>query len=342
MSFQEKNESNNNEMSKSQEMASIDAVKTSNKGHELTCQLKNVPVSFVNALRRTLLTGIPTVVIRDVQIHENTTQIPHEMLKHRMEMLPVDVLPTDAGTIKEAKIELHVLADKGAKDIRIITTDDFKIESAREKLLMRDRDLDTPILFLKMRPNETVRITASLAVENELVSQVCTATSMWHVDEERVKAARKAYEESGNDARVFDNILYQREYSRDARGRPNWFDLAIESVGVISATDLLKMAVSILRKKVDEYVKEALENIQRESDEGSYTISLPQGGHTIGYLMQEVMYSDANVNFVAYDIPHPLRNVMTLRFNTKKAPEAVVNLTKTTIEEYCSVVEKGL
>lgn len=341
MSFQEKNESNNNEMSESQ-MASIEAVKTSNKGHEMTCELKNVPVSFVNALRRTLLNGIPTVVIRDVQILENTTQIPHEMLKHRVEMLPVDVLPTDAGTIKEAKIELHVLPDKGAKDIRIITTDDFKIESAREKLLMRDRDLNTPILFLKMRPNETVRITASLAVENELVSQVCTATTRWHIDEERAKAARKAYEEAGNDVRVFDNTLYQREYSRDARGRPNWFDLSVESVGVISATDLLKMAVSILRKKVDEYMKEALENIQREADEGSYTVALPQGGHTVGYLFQEVMYSDANVNFVAYDIPHPLKNIMVLRFNTKKAPEAVLNLAKTTIEEYCSVVEKGL
>jgi DNA-directed RNA polymerase subunit L len=207
---------------------------------------------------------------------------------------------------------------------------------------MRDRDLDTPILFLKMRPNETVHIKATLAVENELVSQVCTASTMWHVDEERAKAARKAYEEAGNDPRVFDNILYQREYSRDARGRPNWFDLFIESVGVVSATDLLKMAISILRKKLDEYMKDAVENIQREADDGSYTISLPQGGHTIGYLIQEVMYSDANVNFVAYDIPHPLKNVMTLRFNTKKTPEAVLNLAKTTIEEYCSVVEKGL
>jgi DNA-directed RNA polymerase subunit L len=342
VSFQEKNESNNNEMSKSQQMASIEAVKTSNKGNLMTCELKNVPVSFVNALRRTLLHGLPTVVLRDVQILENTTQIPHEMLKHRVEMLPVDVQPTDAGTIKDAAVELHILADKGAKDIRIITTDDFKIEGAREKILMRDRDLDTPLLFLKMRPNETVHIKAKLSVESLLVSQVCTASTRWHVDEERAKAARKAYEEAGNDVRVFDNTLHQREYSRDEKGRPNWFDLSIESVGVIPSLELLKMALSILRKSVLDYMAEALENIQREADEGSYTISLEQGGHTVGYLVQETMYSDANVNFVAYNIPHPLRNTMVLKFNTKKSPEAVLNLAKTTIEEYCSVVEKGL
>lgn len=323
-------------------MASIENVKTKNNGFELTCELKKFPVSFVNGIRRVVLANIPTVVIRDVKILENTSQMPHEMMKHRVEMLPINVHPNDASTIKDAKIELRMRIDKDAKDVKVVTTNDFVVESGREKLLMHDRDLDTPILFLKLRPSEGVHIKGRLSVESENVSQVCLCTTAWHVDEELASAARKAFVDQGNDQRIFDNSLYQRFYSRGPNGRPDWFDLAIESVGVLQASEILKMATTILRKKVTDYVKEALENIQRENDEGSYTISLEQGGHTVGTLMQEVMYSDANVDFVSYDIPHPLRNTMVIRFHTKKSPESILKLAKDTIEEYCSVVEKGL
>jgi DNA-directed RNA polymerase subunit L len=323
-------------------MATIENIRAANKGFELSCELKNFPVSFVNALRRILIGNLPTVVIRDVQILENTTQLPYEMLKHRVEMLPVNVLPTDASTIRDAKVELRILPDKESDRVRTITTDDFVVESGREGLLMKDRDLGTPLLFLRVRKGESVHIKARLAVETEQDSQVCTATTGWHIDPELAAAARKEYVEAGNDGRVFDNSIVQRYYSRDEKGRPNWFDMTIESIGVLQSKDLLKMAVGVLRKKIDSYVKEALENIQRESDEGTYSISLEQGGHTVGYLMQEVIYSDSNVSFVSYDIPHPLRNTMILRFHTSKKPESILKTAKDAIDEYCLVVENNL
>lgn len=313
--------------------------KTSNRGFELSCEIRNVPVSFMNALRRTLLSGIPTVVIRDVEVLDNTTQMPHEMLKHRFEMLPVNVSPEDTATIRDAKIELRVLGE--AKD-RMLTTDDFVVESGREKILMRDRDMDTPLVFLRVRNGETVHIKGRLAVETANVSQVCTATTSWKVDEELAKIDKKKYVEDGGDPRAFDNFYIQRSFSRDERGRPNWFDLSIESVGVMKSRDILKYAVSILRKQLDDYMKDALENIRREHEEGSYTITLEQGGHTLGALLQEVIYSDQNVGFVCYDIPHPLRTTMVLRFHTKKSPESVLRTAKETIEEYYSLVEKVL
>jgi DNA-directed RNA polymerase subunit L len=61
------------------------------------------------------------------------------------------------------------------------------------------------------------------------------------------------------------------------------------------------------------------------------------GGHTIGVLMQEVIYAD-EVQFVSYDIPHPLKPEMVLRFNTKKSPEKVLETARKSIEEYCSLI----
>jgi DNA-directed RNA polymerase alpha subunit len=157
MSFHEKNGTNYNEMAESK-MAAIESLKTSKDGFEVSFHLRNFPVSFVNALRRIVMANIPTVVLRDVQILENTTQLPHEMLKHRFEMLPVNVSPDDTATIREAMVELQIVANKEQKSVETITTDNFAIHSAREKILMRDRDLDTPILFLRVRPGEAVHI----------------------------------------------------------------------------------------------------------------------------------------------------------------------------------------
>jgi len=323
-------------------MPSIESVKTSKNGFELFFHLRNFPVPFVNALRRIMLANIPTVVIRDVQILENTTQLPHEMLKHRFEMLPVNVSPDDTATIREAMIELHVVANKEQKGVETITTDNFGVHSAREKILMRDRELDTPMLFLKVRPGEGVHIRGKLAVENQGVSQVCNCTTGWHIDPELAKTNRKIWVEQGKDPREFDNFYIQRSYSADAKGRPNWFDFTIESVGVIKPKEILETALGILRKRMDDYIKEALNHIRREQDEGAYSVSLEQGGHTLGALLQEVIYSDQNVGFVSYDIPHPLKNEMVVHFSTPKQPESILKTAKEVIEEYCSVVEKGL
>jgi DNA-directed RNA polymerase subunit L len=323
-------------------MASIENIKVSNRGFELGCELRNFPVSFVNGLRRTLIGNIPTVVVRDVKILENTTQLPHEMLKHRMEMLPIRVAPTDSTTIKDAKIVIRILPETEKAETRTITTDDFVISSVNPDIIMKDRDLDTPLLFLRVRKGESVHIEGRLALEHDQVSQVCTVTSGWHVDPELAKEARKAFVDAGNDVRIFDNSLVQRYYSRNENGRPNWFDFSVESVGVLTSKDILKMGVNILRKQVETYVKDALDNIQRESDENTYSVSLDQGGHTIGYLMQETIYSDSNVNFVSYDILHPLKKTMVLRFNTTKKPDSILKTAKDVIEEYCSVVEKSL
>lgn len=320
-------------------MAELLNKRESNRGHEFHCELKNVPSTFANGLRRVLLSDIPTVVIRDVEILENTSQMPHEMLKHRVEMLPVNVLPSDASTIRDAKIELRILPEPRA---RTLYNTDFVVESARPTILMNDRDLGNPLLFVRLRPNETLHIRGRLVVETKTASQVCTASSMWHIDEERAKEDKREFveDDEGNPV-LFDNFYNQRSYSRDENGRPNWFDLNVETVGVIPAKQLVKMSAGILRGLVDSYVKEALNNIERQKD-GEYRIQIKQGGHTVCALLQEVIYNKIPVNFVSYDIPHPLRADTVLRFQTKQDPESVLKTAQGIVEEYCGIVEKGL
>jgi len=316
-------------------MATFSVVKK-NDVH-LSSEFQNFPLTFVNGMRRVLLSEIPTVLIRDVQILDNTTQMPHEMLKHRMELLPVDVLHTDAHIIKDCSIELKV---HGVTENTQITTDDFEITGGRKNVLMRDRDLKTPLLFLRMRKGETVHVKAKLAVEK--ASQVCTASMAYHVDPVRAEKDKKKYVDEGGDPRVFDNFYIQKSYSIDDIGRPNWIDIAVESVGVQPPRDIMKLALYELRHQLDLWITNALEKIAHESEKNVYNVKLDQGGHTVGALVQEVMYHSKDVNFVSYDIPHPMKSTMIVRWCSEKKPEDLLKQTQKTIHEYCGIVEKGL
>ena len=325
------------EQREEESMATIEGQTSANCGNEYHCEFRNYPATFVNSIRRILLSDIPTVVIRDVEILENTSQIPHEMIKHRVEMLPVRVQPTDGQTIRDAKIELRVIP---MPEERTIRTSDFAVNGGRE-IMMGDRDTNNPLQFIKLRPNEVVHIKAGLSVETKTASQVCVSTLSYHIDPELVKEDREAFLEDGGEAAVFNNFYIQKSYSRDENGRPNWINLDVESNGVIPARELVKMAGKILKQKLDDYLEEALANIARHKD-NEYSISLKLGGHTELALLQEVLYGDMNVNFVSYDIPHPLKSDTLIRIHTKALPETLLKNAQAKLDDYCSILEKSV
>jgi DNA-directed RNA polymerase subunit L len=312
-------------------MASFQIVK--NQKFLLNTEFKNFPLTFVNGLRRILLSQIPIVVLRNVEIISNTSQMPYEMLKHRVELLPVNVSPEDTQIIKNASIHL----EKTTRDSIEITTDDFTVKDGRDHLLMKDRDLGTPLLFLRLKPNETIHLTAKLALEKG--SQVCTASMSYHLDPERVKHERGLWLEKGKDPREFDNFYYQKYYSIDDIGRPNWLDLSIESVGVLTSQEIMKFAIKEYRSMINTWFSQSVDKIAKEGDKTYNIVGL--GGHTEGALLQEVMYH-TGIQFVSYDIPHPLRPQMVLRFVTDKEPEKFLKEIHETIEEYYQIVEKAL
>jgi DNA-directed RNA polymerase subunit L len=320
-------------------MATLILKKSQNKNF-LDCEFQHFPLTFVNGLRRILVGNyLPIAVLSGTEILTNTTQMPHEMIKHRIQMLPLLVDPSDAETIKNAKVELicNPIPDKD----RIITTADFVVEKGPKHLLMTDRDLDTPLVFIKVRKGEEIHLAARVILEKG--SHVCTATYKYHVDPERLKIDKENFMKvEGADVREFDNFHYQKSYSVDEHGRPNWIDFSIESLGVIPSKTLLRMACEHLKKMTDEWITEALDNISRESEKNVFSVKLKKGDHTEGALMQEVIYHSGKTGFTCYDILHPLVKEMSLKWVSESSPEEILIDTRKTIHEYCEIVEKSL
>lgn len=297
----------------------MENLKTSLNGYRLDCELKGVPVAFVNAIRRIALAELPVVSVANVEILENTSGLTHEMLRHRIESMPVNVKPDEVGVIRDTRIELKT----GATDTPVeVTTDDFTIFGPRKDVLLKDRDLGTPGYFLRLAPGQSLHIKASLSIGSG--SHVCVSTFRNHCDPEKLKNVRRDWEVAGKDVREFDGFAFQKFYERDEEGRAYWFDLALESIGVVPAKDLLKMSVEVLKEKIVEFMKAP---VQRE-EPGWYRIEVEGETFTLGQLIQELMYRDKNVEFVSRDIGHPLLPKLIIRFNTKQQPEMILETFK--------------
>ena len=99
--------------------------------NSLKFTLTGANVSIANALRRTMLSNIPTIGFKtfpeeenDCEIHTNTTRFTNEIIKHRLSQIPVH--------IKDTSIPLEqylvVINKKNDSDtIEFVTTEDFKI-----------------------------------------------------------------------------------------------------------------------------------------------------------------------------------------------------------------------
>ena len=296
-------------------------------GFGLKFEVRGVPPQFVNAIRRILLNETPTVEISDVQILDNTTLMPHELMRHRMEMLPVAVRPTDEDVVRNAVITLRYPV---VDDVQVVTTNDFAVSGSRTDIMMKDRDLKTPMYFMRLKKGETVHLTARLTV-NPKSSQVCLASYAAHVDQVKADLVKEEHADKG----TFDVFHRQRILHLNEKGRPDWFDFQIESLGVIPAKELLVNSLEILKAKVAAWVKLGKESILRESEPNVYRVLSVVEGHTLGALAQIVAYDSDLCTYVSYDVPHPLRPEMVFRFATTRTPESILDMVGTAILGLC-------
>ena len=57
--------------------------------------MSNTNVSIANALRRTILSDIPTVIIKDINIINNNSQFNNQILEQRLGMIPLNIDPDE-------------------------------------------------------------------------------------------------------------------------------------------------------------------------------------------------------------------------------------------------------
>ena len=338
---------------------------------EFTFRIANIDVSFVNALRRVMLSKVPTVIIQtkrggggggaeDVAFEANTSRFHNEILKHRAGCIPVYGAgkTTDEMRAFCEKYELCVDVNNLTSHVVDVTTQDFQLrdrvtgsflaEEARRVHFPPDPLTNDYILFARLRPqvgaleeggeeeeelekdegggvgrrrgragaaaaetdgvmpSEKLKFRAPFSIdcaaEDSIYNVVSTCFFRNTVDDDKVHQEWMAREAKLHLLPNFSEEeveFAKRNFMMLDAGRifvPNSFDFVVESLGMMSSQEILKISCELLISMfnaIEEDLKTNYANLVQESATtipNSFDVKLVREDHTVGQILEYLIY----------------------------------------------------
>ena len=273
--------------------------------------VSQINVSLANAVRRTMLSDIPTYCFRTlphaenrVDITANTTRLNNEIIKQRMGCIPIHLKANDPDfehfNVEDYRVVLDVQNTGTAN--AYVTTKDFRMvnvktgkelsESVVRRIFPPDAITSGYILLARLMPRltqfvegERLALTAEIGVGTARmdgmynVVSTCAYRSTPNVEEaEKVWAERaKILERDGNDPAA---IAFEKKnwFAMEAQRytHPDSFDFIIESVGVYSNTEIVTKSCLLLVEKCKKLISD-IENASGDVDVSPSDTTLSNG-----------------------------------------------------------------
>jgi DNA-directed RNA polymerase subunit L len=139
--------------------------------------------------------------------------------------------------------------------------------------------------------------------------------------------------------REFNTMEIQRCYVTDESGNPNDFTFHIESIGVQTIPSIVNSALNACRVRfmkyqdIDSVLPDKVRVQEGDSNFASIDIFFHKESHTLGNMLETWIGEHmgdgdlANITYVGYKIPHPLRPEMMLRIGVKEGMDVDIQKT---------------
>jgi DNA-directed RNA polymerase subunit L len=301
--------------------------KTDERG-ELRFTIDHINVSLANALRRVILSDIPTLVFRVYPHSEcrstitvNTSRIHNQILNQRLSCIPIHI--TDQTfEFKDYAVEINVTAD--GNEIRYITTKDFKMKNKTTGKYLTDvkvREIfpSNPVSsdyieFARLLPKmteygegEQLAMTCDLDIgtarEDGAFNVVSTCAYQMTMDPAKVDEAWRIKEaelvKEGVAAIGSEEMKTQRKnwslLDAQRHTKEDSFDFVIETVGVFTNAEIVSKAAQIMINKCTKFIRdiESGENhiIPTVSTiQNGFDIELKGEDYTLGKVLEFFMH----------------------------------------------------
>lgn len=322
----------------------------------LNFTLSNVNVSIANAIRRTLLSNIPSIVFKTipyndskVKIHINNTNFNNEFIKQRLSCIPIHI---DDMEFPYQDYRLEIDVKNVTEEIIYVTTENFKIKNIKlnnyladetvKKIFPPDNLTKQYIDFVRLNPkvNSTIpgghlKLECDFAIgtayEEGMFNVVSTATYKftqdpglisieWDKIEDKLKET-KTREEIDFYKRDWLNLDAKRLYIKDS------FDFIVETVGIYSNTKLIELTCNIIIKKLlflNQQIKNNPDVITESINtiDNCYDIILKNEDYTIGKILEFILYKKyfselQELTFCGFIKEHPHNDYSIIRIAFK-------------------------
>ena len=315
------------------------------EGGALKFTLTECNMSIANALRRIIISDIPTFVFRTypysenkAEIRHNTTRFHNEIIKQRLSCIPIHIQDM-SFPYKDYVIELDVKND--TDNIIYVTTKDFKIKNIVTEHYSSEsevRQIFPPcpitgdyIEFARLQPKlsenidgERLALRCALDIGNagqdgafnviNTCAYECTpdtekANHAWAEKEKALKKDNMKDEDIEFEKKNWFIMEAKRFYVE------NSYDFIIESVGVFDNMEILAKACDIMIKKCETFLYDLEHgNIVIVTSEttlkNGFDITLKNEDYTLGKVIEFYLYQNnfigyKSVSFCGFRKPHP-------------------------------------
>jgi DNA-directed RNA polymerase subunit L len=316
--------------------------KKAHKSSELCMKFsgKDCNVKILSALRRVCGISIPNYAfnIAMITIEENTCiAFNNDYMKLRLSQLPIFNIDSNLSYLHkkywkginyadinrekhpdEQNIKIYINSYNNSNEIKDITTKDIKVYIDDSQVEMYDPT--TPILIVKLRPNDTFKcmMIASIGIgEGDTIYSACS--NAWATYDEDIK---------DNGERLFKSG-----------------ELVLKSRGQQKEKNILINACSYLIKKYEDF-KIDLENkikLKQITDDNNLTLVLDEEDFTFGELLNFEMQDNKNIVFCGLSKPdHQIKSITFKILADKKKPTEILKETCDIIIDKINKIKKQL
>ena len=343
-----------------------------NKGI-LTFKLEGINVSLANALRRTIISDIDTVVIKTFPHSENkaniminTTRFNNEILKQRLSCIPIHIEDTTMP-LDQYVIEVHKKNETDTIDY--VTTEDFKVKNEKTKTYLKPEEVKKIfppnnitkqyIDFVRLNPKlsdqidgSELKLTAKMSVSNAkddaMYNVVSTCSYKNTIDKIAMQDKKVEYEDELRKKGLSDeDVIFEvKNWSHLQAKRitmPDSFDFVVETVGVFPNKVILQKACQVINNKLQNLIGEEQDDYMsiQKSDStipNCFDITLKGEDYTIGkilefYLYEECFNKDKVCTFVGFKKFHPHDDDSIIRIAFKTSVD--VDIVKQHLKNGC-------
>jgi DNA-directed RNA polymerase subunit L len=255
----------------------------------MTFTISNIDVSYVNGMRRTILSDIPICVFKTTPYEENnaiitfnTSRLNNEIVKQRLSCIPIVInyidLEKPLETIKNYVLEIDV-ENKTDTSI-VVTTKDFKVFNTLTNKFLEDNEVkkmfppfippngngEYYIEFLRLRPKisdeipgEKIKLSCKFSVgtarDDSMFNITGTCSYGFTPDydkmEEQLEIRKQKWKDEG---KKDSEISFESKNWKLLEGmryvKKNSFDFVISTVGIYENQQIIIESCNVLSRKM--------------------------------------------------------------------------------------------
>ncbi len=234
--------------------------------------LSDTTPAFANALRRAMISEVPTLAVDYVDILDNTSVLFNEVLAHRIGLMPLEFESGKLNKVEDCKCE-----GKGCGLCQVVLalekTGPCMVYSKDFKSANKDvKPVDGDIVIAELLENQSLKLeaTARLGTGREHAKwQAAVVGYQYYPDVEVSNQAKAKKFASDNkleflnskleveDARTIDVIgTKDPEGSFEIKGNPKKFVFTVETISGLGVSDIVLQALNVLEEKATEFRKQ--------------------------------------------------------------------------------------